>query len=295
MTPPCPHCELTSESPESRTSALSVIRTGHFYRQSDTQRVQRFRCLRCLKNFSEATLQPCYWQKKRHLNTQVRNLLCSCVSQRRTALLLTLNRKTVVQKFRFLAQQAALWMDDNRPPSPLSHFQFDDMETHEHTKCKPLSITIAVEHATRRILGIEVSVMPAKGTLAALSRKKYGPRPDERPQARKALFARLKAFIAPIALIQSDQNPHYREDVKKHFPEARHETFKGRRGAIVGQGELKKIGFDPLFSLNHTCAMIRDNVNRLKRKTWATTKKAERLAAHLILYAQFHNEVLLKI
>ena len=92
---------------------------------------------------------------------------------------------------------------------------------------------------------------------------------------------------------ESDQNPHYPGDVKRHFPECEHRTFKGRRGAIVGQGELKKIGFDPLFCLNHTCAMIRDNVNRLKRKTWATTKKAQRLAAHLVLYAHFHNEVLL--
>jgi len=39
--------------------------------------------------------------------------------------------------------------------------------------------------------------------------------------------------------------------------EATHRTVKGRRGSIAGQGELKKIGFDPLFSLNHTCAMLR--------------------------------------
>jgi hypothetical protein len=197
-----------------------------------------------------------------------------------------------VRKFLFLAQQASLAMDTTTPKQSLV-FEFDDMETFEHTKCKPLSITLAVTYPERRILGVEVSTMPANGLLAALSRKKYGPRPDHRPQGRTRLFTRIKAWVAPGAQIKSDQNPHYPKDVKVHFPTSKHHRFKGRRGAIVGQGELKKIGFDPLFCLNHTCAMIRDNVNRLKRKTWATTKKPERLLAHLNLYAHFHNEVLL--
>jgi hypothetical protein len=36
-----------------------------------------------------------------------------------------------------------------------------------------------------------------------------------------------------------------------------------------GNGELKKIGFDPLFSFNHTAAMLRDSVSRLVRQTSA--------------------------
>ena len=56
---------------------------------------------------------------------------------------------------------------------------------------------------------------------------------------------------------------------------------------------LKKIRFDPLFSLNHTCAMLRANLNRLFRRTWCTTKKPERLALHIAMYVVFHNETLL--
>lgn len=40
--------------------------------------------------------------------------------------------------------------------------------------------------------------------------------------------------------------------------------------------------------------MLRANVNRLFRKTWCTTKRADRLYAHLILYAHFHNTMLIK-
>ncbi len=58
-------------------------------------------------------------------------------------------------------------------------------------------------------------------------------------------------------------------------------------------GELKKVGFDPIFSLNHTYAMFRAHLSRLIRKTWNTTKKPDRLADHLAIYALIHNQRLL--
>ena len=57
----------------------------------------------------------------------------------------------------------------------------------------------------------------------------------------------------------------------------------------MGQGELKKLKYDPIFSLNHTCAMIRDNIKRLSRKTWCTTKRMPQLQINLELYALEHN------
>jgi hypothetical protein len=96
-------------------------------------------------------------------------------------------------------------------------------------------------------------------------------------------------------LIKSDESPHYPQDVKKHFPYAEHQKFKGRRGCVTGQGELKAGGFDPLFSLNHTAAMFRANVNRLFRRTWNTTKKMSRLRLHLFVYIDFHNQRIAQI
>ncbi|MGZ3694451.1 MAG: hypothetical protein ACXWQO_09720 [Bdellovibrionota bacterium] len=180
----------------------------------------------------------------------------------------------------------------NKEKPKAREIEFDDLETFEHTKCKPLSVTIAVESKTRRILGLEVSSMPAKGRLVEKARR-YGYRPDQRKFGRRRLFRKIQPLIEENALIKSDNNPHYPRDVRRNFPLAKHLTFAGKRGASTGQGELKKVGFDPLFSLNHTCAMMRANVNRLIRKTWCTTKSADKLYAHLMIYAQFHNESLI--
>ncbi len=211
---------------------------------------------------------------------------------------LGVNRKTIVRKFRFLAGLRKVENESfiQREYSPhsrkLAYVQFDDLETSEHSKCKPLSVALAVEPKSRRILSFKVSQMPAKGPLARIARKKYGKRADQRRGGWNQMFLDLKSIVRPDARFLSDQNPHYPLILKHHFPFATHDTVKGQRGCIAGQAELKKIGFDPLFSLNHTCAMLRANLNRLFRRTWCTTKTRLGLIQHLDLYVAFHNRVL---
>jgi hypothetical protein len=206
------------------------------------------------------------------------------------AFLLKANRKTVIRKFIFMGLAAYEYLiEDRKTYPPATEVEFDDLETFEHTKLKPLSVIAMVESKSRRIMGFRVARMPAKGLLVKRSLKKYGPRRDERKEKRQKLFEELKPFIAKHAVIKSDESPHYPSDVKRNFPSARHIAFKGKRGCVVGQGELKGGGFDPLFSLNHSYAMIRANVNRVFRRTWNTTKKPERLSLHLAMYALYHN------
>lgn len=283
----CPQCSCPPSSSDLRPR---IRKSGFFRRKSDARLIQRYRCLNCDRHFSRASAHPAFGHKKRQVNERLRKLLCSGVSLRRAARLLHVSRTTVARKLMFLGQQAKQDLKvQNLSSPPCETVEFDDQETFEHTKCKPLSITLAVESGTRRILGFEISKMAAKGHLAKIARKKYGPRPDGRRIARVRLLKTLAPLILPTAKFKSDQNPHYAPDIQKYFPGATHETHKGQRGSIVGQGELKKIRFDPLFSLNHTCAMTRANMNRLFRKTWCTTKLPERLSDHFAIYAVYHN------
>ncbi len=282
-----PYCLICKENPEKRSK---LVRFGYYYRSSDSKRIQRYRCLDCRQTVSSACFNACYRQKKRHKNELLRQLLASGVSQRRAARILLLHRTTVVRKFLLLALESEFhFMRGNYLKPKAQVIEFDDLETFEHTKCKPISVTLAVESKTRRILGVEVASMAAKGLLVAKA-KKYGYRADERPAGRARLFERLQDFVAKGAEVKSDSNPFYVRDVEKYFPSSQHKRYLGKRGSLGGQGELKKVRFDPLFSLNHTCAKMRADINRLFRKTWCTTKKQERLYAHLILYANYHNQ-----
>ena len=176
--------------------------------------------------------------------------------------------------------------------NPVTHLQFDDLITIEHTKLKPLSVSLAVDAKTRAILGAKVSRIAAFGHLAEMSRKKYGHRKSTHSQSLDKLFQQIKSSVSRDALIESDEHTFYPKVVSKYFPHAKHKRYKGGRGCVVGQGELKKLHFDPLFMLNHTCAMLRANINRLIRKTWCTTKDPVMLQKHLQIYIRYHNSTL---
>ncbi len=252
--------------------------------------MQRYRCTGCFTTSSRARFTLKYRLKKRRKISFVAELLCSGVSQRRAARIAGINRKTVARYLQIESLDAEFRMRKENLRAPEAKVvEFDDLETFEHTKCKPVSVTLAVEEGSRRILGLAVSRMAANGRLAGKSKKLYGKRRDERREGRDTLFRRLKPLVCPNVVFKSDENPHYPASLKLHYPESSHLRFKGVRGMTTAQGELKKQGFDPIFSLNHTCAMLRANLSRLIRKTWCTTKCIHRLYAHLVLYAEYHN------
>ena len=276
-------------------SIETAVKNGRFRRRSDGQSIQRYKCKKCKKTFSQATFDPAYYQKKRHMNFRCLMALASTMSQRRAALVLNLNKKTVAKKLRYVGEQCRLDLEkDQEKYTQLTEIQFDELHTFEHTKCKPLSVAKAVSGGSRKIHGFRVSVMPATGHLAAISRRKYGPRADNRIQGMATLFEDLQGFLPSEIHIKSDECPFYKSVVERYFPTSNYCQFKGQKSSSTGQGELKKIRRDPLFAINHTFAMLRANINRLLRKTWCTTKKITGLIDHLYIYAWVHNNKLTK-
>lgn len=247
----------------------NIIRDGSFRRKDDSKIVQRFRCKTCRTRFSLATFSEACKQKRRRVNAPLLRLLASGMSMRRSALLLGVDKKTVERRLRFLANKSRRlnqkFLEDMR--GKVFNIQIDDLITKENSKLKPLSVSIAVDEDRRLILGLEVSQIPAFGHLADLSVKKYGKRKDHHFDGLTRLFKVLTPIVTPEVQVKSDEHTLYPGFISGYFPRAKHITFKSERGCVAGQGELKKVKFDPLFTVNHTCAYLRANVNRLIRKT----------------------------
>jgi hypothetical protein len=203
-------------------------------------------------------------------------------------------RKTVERRLPYLnlvAEEQQKKLLASLPP--VTHVHFDDMESSIHSKLKPVSIPLAVEHPSRLILAFDVVSMPAKGKLAKASVAKYGKRADHRKKGWATTLAALNALTKEKIHITSDSHKMYPDQIKRYVPRATHEQVTSRRGCVVGQGELKRGGWDPIFSLNHTAAMFRANVNRMARRTWCTSKKSENLKRHMAIYTLWHNETIL--
>lgn len=277
---------------------ISIIKNGRFKRKSDSRFVQKFKCTLCGKQFSRATFTLEKYQKKRRINLKVLEGISSGISMRRLAKNLRVDKKTIQRKVNYLAKKCEkknrkfrIKLEENK----VNHLQLDDLITTEHTKLKPLSVSIAVDADRRFILAAEVSRIPAFGHLASLSRKKYGYRKSTHKDKLHELFKKLSSIVADEALIRSDEHNLYPDFTARFFPKAEHQRFKGGRASVAGQGELKRLNRDPLFAINHTCAMFRANINRLIRKTWCTTKDPDMLKKHIEIFVYYFNNIYLEV
>lgn len=281
--------DVNTQCPRCAAPRKSFVRDGHFFRADDAKAVQRFKCKACGKKFSSATFKPTYRQKKRRINSTLRFCFASNLCPKDMAELVDVNIKTVAAR---LVWQASVSREKNKhyvkemvkQSGPIQCVQFDDLITFEHTKCKPLSVPVAVIDDKRIPLCFGVAAIPAFGHLAKIAKEKYGKRVDQSHQLRQQLFKQLSDVLPSDVTFKTDGLTQYAQLIRRYFPNSEHEVFISDRGAIVGQGELKKTRFDNLFSINHTFATMRAKVNRLNRKTWCTTKKPERLADHIDIF-----------
>ena len=279
MNPHCPRC-----------AAQCTIKYGRFHRAEDAQSIQRFRCKACDKCFSTATFTPTYRQKRRRLNRLIEMDIASSTAQRRIAVKHRCARTTVARKIIFLAEIARAknrsWLATH---APFTELQWDELITFEHTRLKPLSVAVMVCKESRCILGFSVAQIPASGLIAKRSREKYGPRPNRSGVARRQLLKTLAPVIDPHATVICDEHPRYFDELKSILSDVNVVQHRSVRGSLTGQGELKRTGWDPLFSINHTLAMMRDNIKRLTRRTWCTTKNPSSLEDVIAIYIHFHN------
>ena len=269
------------------------IKDGYYYRRDDSRNIQRFKCKICQIRYSKATHTLEFAQKKRRLNRTIRANLASGMSMRSCAYNLNLARKTIERKFVYLAKKARMNQQELLKmwsQNPFSEVQFDDLISSIHTKLKPISISVIVDPGSFKILGAQVAEIPAFGKIAELSRRKYGRRSNHHPQTLSKLLFNLKGSIAPNALFKTDEHNRYPEIIGKHFPRAKHETYKSRPSSVAGMGELKMKGFDPLFAINHTLAGFRAGMNRFFRRTWCTSKSIQHTQDHIDIFIDYYNE-----
>ena len=286
----------TSQRPSCPTTTClaprSVIKQGFFRLHSGARR-QRFLCRACRKFFSQTTATPAHRLRKIHLTQPLMRLRCRNLSIRDTARELRVSQGFVLRRVSRLGElsrihNARLRRKYVSKSGLLTEVQIDEMETYEHTRLKPLSISLSVT-PERFIIRAEVATIPAKGRLAATSRAKYGARADGSGQALERVLGTVARMSGHRLRVVTDKKTSYGPAIRRRIPGATHEAVKSRAGAVAGTGEAKEKAFDRMFALNHTCAVVRSQMSRLNRRTWKGSKKAAALQDELDLFVWWHN------
>ncbi len=140
-----------------------------------------------------------------------------------------------------------------------------------------------------------MGTIPAKGHLAGIALKKYGHRKNESLAKTKALLSQVAGqLMTPVTLIKSDAKPSYKSLVTKIFPGITYEQYLSRSNKEKRREQKylksEKHIHDPLFEVNHVCAVLRDHIKRLTRRSWCTTKIKKHLELSLYLYIAKKNE-----
>lgn len=261
------------------------IKKGHFYIKCRNQYVRKFQCRSCSRIFSSRTFKIDYRHKRLDINLLFVKTLIEGNSIRGISRIIGLTYKNTYNKFLWF--KSLVDVEKEKLQYEAQKLQVDELETFHHTKCKPLSVVLIVNEK-HRLLEAKVAEMPAKGKLAAFSRKKYGYRKDERKEKLSEALASVRQKLSqPPRLIESDANPTYPGQFVKYFSDVRFRQYnqskKEKRRSRLHEN-LHKREFDPLFAVNHKCALLRRRISRLARKTWCTTKKPENLQLHLDLF-----------
>jgi len=211
---------------------------------------------------------------------------------RQTARILNCHYQTVYRKFLWLSELAK--QHHSKKEFTIQELQFDEMESIEHTKLKPLTIALAVSNRYE-ILGVKVGSIPAKGHLSVISKKKYGVRNNESEITLRELFGNLKANMRSEErfIIKSDSKPSYKKLVTEFFPRHLYQVHvaaenKEKRRELKYTNLEKRI-FDPIFAVNQRMAKLRDHIKRLTRRSWCTSKIKDNLEKHLYLYIASNN------
>ena len=185
-------------------------KVGYFKTKWNAQHNPRYLCLKCGMEFGSHSDRAIKGQKKPNLNAEVFKWVCSGVSINRIAESLGINRKTVMRKITWLAREASRFHHHAIESGELNtdFVQFDEVETFEHTRLKPISIAIAVQVSTRKIIDIKVATMKNQTKNASIANEKYGDRADTREDACRSVFRTVALVAKQNIKITTDTRPH---------------------------------------------------------------------------------------
>ena len=271
------------------------VRRGSYRPRCRSRPVPRFRCRICKRGFSRQTFRADYRDHRPSLNAPLFLLLASGMGLRQAARNLALSPRCTELKARKLARHLRrLNLNLRRPLEGTCDFQLDEFESYEGRRnTRPLSIPMLIERESRFIVWAEAAPIRPHGRMSAAreraieeDRRRFGRRKD---LSRRSVYRTLRRgaeLAARYATIELSS------DEKSAYPGLARRAFGTRR--LVHQrtnSELARRTWNPLFPINHSEAMARDLMGRLRRESWLVSKKRRFLDLALALWSAYRNYV----
>lgn len=285
-----PRCPNRSCEQHWRPRGKFFRRVGSYRPKCRTHSIPRFECRVCGEGFSFQTFRMDYRDKRPDWNPEVIDRLTGGATLRYIARRLKADCKSIQRKFQKLARHLRVLDRSLLPQLPAGRVLcFDEQEDFETTRTKPVTVPIVVDRESKFVVLTAVAPirrMARRGSRAhrRLERqeKKEGRRRDYGRRCVRRVFGRLQKLLADRqADLITDAKWSYTSEHKRRFPTT---VAHSRIPSWV-----KKDTMSPLFAIHLTQSMTRCSNARMRRRTWAKSKKRRILGLQLAVFAVFRN------
>ncbi|MCZ0933071.1 MAG: hypothetical protein OXJ52_07965 [Oligoflexia bacterium] len=231
-------------------------------RSRQESRVKRYRGLNVIiatKTFTRRNFLPEYREKKPEINKKILESYLEGMTLRGTARLAKCGYTTAIKKF---IKYSQITKSHNRKKllknkTKCRIIQIDEMHTWiERRECK-LYIALAV-NGYGQILSLRSGV--------------------NRDRILRQMLEDIKTFVSDRTIFYCDDDKKYIPLIEEFYPQTDYVNMKG-------------IETDPYLShLNFTCALVRNRLSRMNRKSWSFNRSNDRLQLNLELLKSSFNQ-----
>lgn len=287
--PRCPNLACPyHRSPESGF----FVRRGWYHPRCRIDPVPRFRCRSCHKGFSRQTFRHDYRDRRPDCNPLLFQLLVGGMSLRQAGRLLRLDIHALQKKKRKLASTCALLHRNLSPSLPAGlTYVMDEEETFETTSIRPLTVPVLIERETWFVVATAVGPI-RRGAPRGTERRRRQDREEREHGARRDRSrACVRGVLGELQRRVGGGEVVLRTDKKSSYGPLARRIFGNRLRHETTSSKLERTKRNPLFAINTTLTMTRDNCGRLRWRSWLVSKKAERLRCHLQIFTAYRNYV----
>ncbi|MCB9886333.1 MAG: hypothetical protein H6838_12635 [Planctomycetes bacterium] len=272
---------------------------GRFYYRHGVYRprcrdgaVPRFRCRRCGKAFSPQTFRHDYRDRKPEHNELVFHLLSSGVGLRQIGRVTGLAPSSVQMKMRKMGRTCR-WLHRNlcRTLPAGKTYLLDEEETYEGASIRTVTMPVVIERESWFV--IAVTAGPTRRLAARGTRRRLWQERDERRRGRRRDRSKtcVRQVLNRLRQVSAEGSLVLRTDEKSSYRAVARQLFGDRLLHETTLGSLARTTANPLFAINTTIAMTRDNCGRLRRRSWLVSKRCLCLRLQMHVFVAYRNYV----
>lgn len=269
--------------------AWRYVRAGFHARQSPPYRVQRYRCCRCRRHFSDQTFRTTYWLKRPDLLAPIFHGLVAGSAFRQLARSFEVAPHTVATHCARLGRHCLLFHQRHRPHGPASEpLVLDSFQTFEHSQYSPTLFHTLAGQDSHFVHGFTDSELRRSGRMTKAQKRRraalearFGT-PDPRSTQREVTALLALLLPEPQALtLHTDEHADYPRALKR-LPHLQviHRTISSR---------ALRTPRNPLFAVNLLDLLIRHSGANHKRETIAFSKRRQSAIERLWVLLVWRN------